>query len=78
MNIIKKIEACLVADWKIAYKWMSVQIAAIIVLLPIIDANMPALQPYIPAHAYQYLGLAIVVARMIKQKKDSNVDKTGI
>jgi hypothetical protein len=72
MNIINKIKACLVDDWKKAYKWVSVQIAAVLVFLPMLMPYMPELSQYLPTNWTQWLGGAIIVARIIAQKKASD------
>lgn len=74
MKIIDKIKSYLVEDWKVAYKWFSMQIAAIIIFLPMLTPYMPDLANYLPANWYQWLGGAIVLARIIAQKKASNAN----
>lgn len=77
MNFINKIKSYLVNDWKAAHTWLSVQIAALIVFLPMLTTYMPELQAYLPANVYSWLGGLIILARIIKQKRDANVNKTG-
>jgi hypothetical protein len=74
MNIFDKIKSYLVADWKKAYTWFSVQIAALIIFLPMLSPYMPELQQYLPTNWTQWLGGAIILARIIAQKKATNVD----
>lgn len=69
-----KIKSYLVADWKKAYTWFSMQIAAIIIFLPMLAPYMPELAQYLPANWYQWLGGAIVLTRIIAQKKASDAN----
>lgn len=75
--MLNKLKQCLINDWKQAYKFVSVQIAAVLVFLPMLMPYMPELAQYMPANWYQWLGGAIVVARIIAQKKatDANTPK---
>ncbi len=62
---VKKIK--LVDDWKQSWKFLSVQLASALVVLEVLQENMPALQQYLPEGWVKYIGLAIVIGRIIQQ-----------
>lgn len=62
---IKKLQ--LVEDWKQSWKFLSVQLASALVVLQLLQENMPALQPYLPEGWVKYIGLAIVIGRIVQQ-----------
>ena len=65
---ILKIKCKLITEWKQAWKYLSVQLAAILVFLPTLLPYMPELAQYMPTNWYQFLGMAILAARVIQQK----------
>lgn len=63
----------LVSDWKQAYKWISVQLAAVSAALPIAWEYLPAdLKAYIPDEwrpaILAAVALSIIVGRVMDQK----------
>jgi len=64
-----RIKAHLVEDWKQAYRWLSVQLAFLLVLLEGAYQYLPQVQSYFPAHWHAYIGGAILLARLINQTK---------
>lgn len=59
----------LVSDWKKAYKWFSVQAAAVLAGLQVAYELLPAAQAYIPATPFRWLmiaGLAAVIIGRLK------------
>lgn len=67
--MLKKLESLLVENWKSAHKWLSVWITAGLIALSTADQYMPAIQQYLPAGWVKYFGIAIIVARLIRQSK---------
>ena len=59
----------LVSDWKRAYRWFSVQAAAVLAGLQVAYELLPAAQSYIPAGPFRWLmiaGLAAVIIGRLK------------
>lgn len=63
MNKLKLIDG-----WKNAWKYVSVQLAAVLVFLPELLPYMGDVALYIPSNYVQILGAAILVARIVQQK----------
>ena len=61
------IEPRLIDGWRCGYKLATVWIAAAIVIISASSEYLPALQQYLPADWVKWMGVAIIVARMIKQ-----------
>lgn len=59
----------LISNWRHAWKMTSVQLAALIAILPQLNDALPALQPYLSANVYSILGVAVVLARVVLQPK---------
>lgn len=64
-------KAKLIEDWKQSWKFLSVQLAAALALLDIAYEYLPAVQSYLPEGWVKWMALAIIVARIIKQRKDA-------
>lgn len=62
----------LIDNWKGAWKFVTVQIAAVILFLPTLLPYMGDIAQYVPHNWYQWLGGAILVARIIKQRVDDH------
>lgn len=58
----------LIEEWKKAYKFFTVQLAALLVLLDVAYEYLPAVQSYLPEGWVKWLALAIIVARVVKQR----------
>lgn len=66
----------LIDNWKSAWKYVTVQLAAVLFFLPELLPYMPELAQYLPTDWYRWLGMAILVARIVKQKvSDANPPK---
>jgi hypothetical protein len=57
----------LIPEWKRAYRFLSVQVAALIALLSIAMDYLPQLQQYLPADWVKWGALAVIAARVLKQ-----------
>ena len=51
----------LIEGWQQAYKFLSVQIAALLVLLDVAYTSLPAIQAYFPEGWVKWFALAIIV-----------------
>jgi len=58
----------LIEDWKQAWKFFSVQIAAVISLMGFAYDYLPAMQQYLPEGWVKWAALAIIAGRVIDQK----------
>lgn len=56
----------LIAEWKDAYKFASVKLAAALALLPLLEPHLPELQPYLSPGIYSALAVAIILARVVR------------
>lgn len=59
----------LIDNWKDALKMQSVQVGGAIAVLGIAEQLLPSLQAVLPPIAYGALGLLVMIARVIVQKK---------
>ena len=66
---MNKIKEYLIRDWKIAYQFVSVQIAAVMALLSLAEPYIPVLHQYMPEHWVPVASGLIIVSRLIQQKK---------
>lgn len=64
-------KAKLIEDWRQSWKFLSVQLAAALALLDIAYEYLPAVQTYLPEGWVKWMALSIIVARIIKQRKDT-------
>lgn len=64
-------KAKLIEDWRQSWKFLSVQLAAALALLDIAYEYLPAVQTYLPEGWVKWMALSIIVARIIKQRKDA-------
>lgn len=64
-------KAKLIEDWRQSWKFLSVQLAAALALLDIAYEYLPAVQTYLPEGWVKWMALSIIVARVIKQRKDT-------
>lgn len=63
----------LVSDWRRAYKWFSVQAAAVLAGLQVAYELLPAAQAYIPAGPFRWLMVAGLAAIIIGRLKAQGV-----
>jgi len=61
----------LIDDWKDSWKFLSVQLAAALALLDTAYEYLPAVQTYLPKGWVKWIALAIIVARVIKQRNEA-------
>lgn len=61
----------LIENWREAYKFLSVQLAALLAALSLAYDYLPAVQQYLPQGWVKWLALAIIVARVLQQKSVS-------
>ena len=66
----------LIDDWKDAWKFLSVQLAAALALLDTAYEYLPAVQTYLPEGWVKWIALAIIVGRIIKQNGERNATKS--
>ncbi len=59
----------LVDNWKNAWKWLSVQLAVLLVVLDVLAESLPAVAAYLPEGWVKWLGLAIIVGRVLNQTR---------
>jgi len=64
-------KAKLIEDWRQSWKFLSVQLAAALALLDVAYEYLPAVQSYLPEGWVKWMALSIIVARVIKQRKDA-------
>jgi hypothetical protein len=64
-----RIKAHLVDDWHRAYRFLSVQLAVLLVLLEGAYAYLPDITSYLPEHTRGFVAGAIILARIIQQTK---------
>ena len=67
----------LIPNWRVAYKYLTVQLSGLLVLLTTAQAFMPELAAYLPTNIYQILGMAILAARFIQQAQVSKSAPSG-
>lgn len=60
----------LVADWRRAWKWYSVWVAAAIGAGPVLVETLPALKEYLPAIPYKWLMLGATVLWIMSRLKN--------
>jgi hypothetical protein len=57
----------LIDDWKQAWRLFSVQVAAVLVTLEVAGDYLPEIKEYLGDDYAKWVGLAIIVARVIRQ-----------
>ena len=58
----------MIHDFRDAWKWLSVQAAIIVGIIAAASDYFPQFREYLPEGWVKYAAVAIIVARMIKQK----------
>jgi len=66
---MNKLKEYLIRDWKLAYQFVSLQIAALMALLSLAEPYIPVLHQYMPEHWVPVASGLIIVSRLIQQKK---------
>lgn len=64
----------LIDGWGDAYKLFSVQLAALLIALDMGYEHLPVLQTYLPEGWVKWVAMAIIVARVIRQKPAAQKD----
>jgi len=59
----------LIENWKNAYKYLTVQLAAGLALLSQAYEYLPMLKDYVPQNYVTFLAIAIIIARIVAQPK---------
>jgi hypothetical protein len=59
----------LIEDWKTAYRYMTVQLAALLGILSVAWEYVPQFQAYLDPAMVKWLALAMLIARVIQQGK---------
>ena len=59
----------MIPEWKKAWRFTSVQLAAVLVALDLLAQYQPELKEYIGDEYARYLGVAIIIARVMRQAK---------
>lgn len=57
----------LIEGWQQAYKFFSVQVAALLMMLDVAYTYLPAIQAYFPEGWVKWFALAIIVGRVLHQ-----------
>jgi len=57
----------LIENWRSAWRWASVQLAALLAIASAAYVYLPAMQLYLPETWVTWAALAIIVARVIQQ-----------
>lgn len=57
----------LIDDWKRAWRLLSVQVAAVLVALELAGDYLPEIKEYLGDDYAKWMGLAVIVARVIRQ-----------
>jgi uncharacterized membrane protein len=57
----------LIDDWKRAWRLLSVQVAAVLVALELAGDYLPEIKEYLGDDYAKWLGLAVIVARVVRQ-----------
>lgn len=65
----------LIEEWQKAHKFFTVQLAALLVLLDIAYEYLPAVQAYLPEGWVKWFALAIIVARVVRQRSSGNATR---
>lgn len=58
----------LVEGWRQAHRWLSVQVALVVALLGTLEASWPEVAELLPDGWARWGGIAIIVARIIRQR----------
>ena len=66
--MFNKIKSYLINDWKVAYKYVSIQLTALLGLIALAEPYMPQLQQYLPAKFVPIACGLIIFARLIQQR----------
>lgn len=71
MTLESTMKLKLIADWKKAHQYLTVQLAALMAMITTAWEYIPAVQQYLDPAWVKWFALAMIVARVIKQPKVS-------
>lgn len=57
----------LIDDWKRAWRLLSVQVAAVLIALELAGDYLPEIKEYLGDDYAKWMGLAVIVARVVRQ-----------
>lgn len=57
----------LIDDWKRAWRLLSVQVAAALIALELAGDHLPEIKEYLGDDYAKWMGLAVIVARVVRQ-----------
>lgn len=66
---MNRIKEHLIEDWKKAYTFLSVQLAALLVLLEVAYAYQSEITSFLPEHTRGYVAGILIAARIYQQTK---------
>ncbi len=69
MKFIDNLKARLIPTWQHAHKYVTVQLAGLLILVSTAYDYLPAIHQYLPEGYSKYIGIAIIVARIVSQPK---------
>jgi hypothetical protein len=75
MIIAGRLRLALIEDWKRAHKLLSVQLAALLLVLDTAYDYLPAVQQYLPDGWVRWIAVAIIAGRVIRQ---ASIGKSGL
>lgn len=64
----------LIPEWRSAWSFLSVQLAAVLGLLDLAYEYLPAIQTYFPEGWVKWFALVIIAGRLINQRESKNAD----
>lgn len=67
----------LIPDWRQAWRYASVRLAALLALLSTAYDYLPAIQSYLPEGWVKWFALAIILARVLQKAGDGGVERKG-
>lgn len=68
----------LIDEWHKAYRYLSVQLAALLAIAATAWEFLPQLQPYLDPKWVKYAALAMILARVIRQTPKPAVDAPDV
>jgi hypothetical protein len=68
----------LIPTWRQAHNYVTVQLAGLLVLVSTAYDYLPAIHEYLPEGYSKYIGIAIIVARIVSQPKIKAKDEQSV
>lgn len=66
-TLLDRLKLKLIDNWRDAWRFASVWLAALLALLDVAFDYLPAMQTYLPANWVQVLAALIILARIVRQ-----------